>query len=260
MENLKTKRYAMSLENNIDMNLRFLSDVHDEFREKCKMVAPGKPLPPDVIGVVKRQYREIRDRMTEIRAIQQMLRGKYRRVARRNPVRDKKIDELGFAFKNYYSSFEFNLRALERRRRMLEKEATSPRQLFRIHGNNLKFKEGVKLLGRGKEGYHSLSIIFLKGDKTSIDEISRRGIRLKDGDIFEKYGDDEIRMSITHREESASRRLQAGIARFLEYDWIGSVKGVIYRVEREGDVGGDVEGLCYRALESTGTKEITVVR
>lgn len=260
MEDLKSRRYASSLENNIDMNLRFLSDVHDDFREKCKMVAPGKPLPPDVIGLVKRQYREVRDRLAEIRAIQQLLRGKYRRVAQRNPVRDKKIDELGFAFKNYYSSFEFNLRAIERRRRMLEEEETKSPSLFRLHENNLKFKEGLNLLGRGEKGYHSLSLVFLKGDKVSIDEISRRGIRLKDGDIFEKYGDDEIRMSFVHRDESASRRLKEGIGRFLQYGWIGSVRGVMYRVERKEDVGGDVERFCYQALESTGTKEIKTVR
>ena len=45
-----------SLENNIDINCRFLSDIHDEFRDRCKMVAPGKPFPPDVVGRVRRQY------------------------------------------------------------------------------------------------------------------------------------------------------------------------------------------------------------
>ncbi|MFQ5843262.1 MAG: hypothetical protein ACE5I8_12595, partial [Thermodesulfobacteriota bacterium] len=66
MEDLKIRRYVMSLENNIDMNCRFLGDIHDEFRDRCKMVAPGKPFPPDVIARVRRQYKEIRDRLAEI--------------------------------------------------------------------------------------------------------------------------------------------------------------------------------------------------
>jgi hypothetical protein len=259
MQDLKTRRYAMSLENNIDMSLRFLGDVHDEFRDRCKMVAPGKPFPPDVISQVKRQYREIRDRLAEIRAVQQLLRGKYRRVSKKNPMRDKKIDELGFAFKNYYSSFEFNLRTLQRLKRKSEEEKKKPADLFRDQGNNLKFREAVKSLGLRENGYHSVSVVFLKGDKASMEEICKRGIRLKEGDVFEKHREDEIRMSIAHRNESGSSGLQEAMRRFLQYEWVKSVKCVIYRIEREGDLGRDVEGLVYQALESLGNAELKVV-
>ena len=260
MEDLKIRRYVMSLENKMEMNCHFLSDIHDEFRERCKMVAPGRPFPPDVVSRVKRQYKEIRDRLAEIRAIQQMLKGKYRRAARKNPLRDKKIDELGFAFKNHYSSFEFNLRAIERLKRKLEQEPRKPRALFRGYENNLKFKEGLKLLGLREGGCHSISVVFLKGDKASIEEIYERGIRLKEGDVFEKYGDDEIRTSIVHGEESESRRIQEVIRRFFLYEGYKSIKCAIYRVEEEGDLGRDVEGLLYRTLESMGNKELKVVR
>jgi hypothetical protein len=259
MEDLKTKRYVMSLENKMEMSHLFLSDIHDEFREKCKMVTPGKPFPGDVVSRVKRQYKEIRDRLAEIRAIQQLLKGKYRRAAKRNPLRDKKIDELGFAFKNYYSSFEFNLRTIERLKRKSEQEPRKSEGLYRGQGNNLRFMEGLKLLGLREGGYHSISVIFLKGDKASIEEIYGRGIRLKEGDVFEKYGDDEIRMSIAHGEESESRKIQEVMRRFLLRKAFKSVKCAIYRVEKEGDLGRDVEGLLYQALDSIGNKELKVV-
>jgi hypothetical protein len=260
MEDLKIKRYVMSLENNMDMNCRFLSDIHDEFRDRCRMVAPGKPFPPDVVARVRRQYKEIRDRLAEIRAIQQLLRGKYRRATRRNPVRDKKIDELGFAFKNYFSSFEFNLRAIERLKRKLEQEQRKAQVLYRSHENNIKFKEGLKLLGPREGGYHSISVVFLKGDKASIEEICERGIRLKERDVFEKYGDDEIRMSIAHGEESESQVIKEVMGKFLLKEALTSVKCAIYRVEKEGDLRRDLEGLLYRALDSMGNKELKVVR
>jgi hypothetical protein len=250
----------MSLENKIEMDLRFLSDIHDEFRERCRMVAPGKPFPADVVGRVKRQYKEIRDRLTEIRAVQQLLRGKYRRVARKNPLRDKKIDELGFAFKNHYSSFEFNLRAIERLKRMSEQEARKSQALFRDHKSNLKFKEGLKLVGLRGDRYHSISVVFLKGDKATIEEIYTRGIRLKEGDVFEKYRDDEIRISIAHGEESESQRIQDVIRRLLLYQGYKSVKCAIYRIEKGGDMGKNVEALLYQTLESMGNKELKVVR
>ena len=260
MEDLRSRRYVMSLENKIEMDLRFLSDIHDEFRERCRMVAPGKPFPADVVGRVKRQYKEIRDRLTEIRAVQQLLRGKYRRVARKNPLRDKKIDELGFAFKNHYSSFEFNLRAIERLKRMSEQEAMKSQALFRDHKSNLKFKEGLKLVGLRGDSYHSISVVFLKGDKATIEEIYTRGIRLKEGDVFEKYGDDEIRISIAHGEESESQRIQDVIRRLLLYQGYKSVKCAIYRIEKGGDMGKNVEALLYQTLESMGNKELKVVR
>ena len=260
MEDLKIRRYVMSLENNIDMNCRFLSDIHDEFRDRCKMVSPDRSFPPDVVVQVKRQYKEIRDRLAEIRAIQQLLKGKYRRAAKKSPLRDKKIDELGFAFKNYYSSFEFNLRTIERLKRKLKEEPRGPQVLYRNQENNFKFKEGLKLLGPREGGYHSISVVFLKGDKASMEEIYERGIRLKEGDVFEKYGDDEIRMSISHGEESESRKLQEVIRRFLLYKAFKSVKCAIYRVEKESDLRRDVEGLLHQALDSMENKELKVVR
>jgi len=260
MEDLKTRRYVMSLENKLELGVRFLDDIHDEFRERCRMVAPGKPFPGDVVSRVKRQYKEIRDRMAEIRAIQQLLKGKYRQAARKNPVRDKKIDELGFAFKNYYSNFEFNLRTIERLRRKAEQERMKPHALFRGHENNLKFNEGLKLLNRKDGGYHSLSVVFVKGDPMSIEEICRSGIGLKGGDVAERYAGDEIRLSIAHGEESESRRIEEVMRGFLLSEGLKSVRCAIFRVEHEGDLGRNIEGLLHRALESMENKELKVVR
>lgn len=259
-EDLKARRYVMSLENKIDMNLRFLSDIHDEFREKCKMVAPGRAFPMDVVARVKRQYKEVRDRFSEIRAVQQLLRGRYRRVAKRNPLRDKKIDELGFAFKNHYSSFEFNLRSIERLKRQAQQEAGKPQHFFRDRDKNLKFNDALKLLNAKEGGYRSISVVFLKGDKASIEKICERGIRVGERGIFEKYADDEIRMSIVHSEESGSHRLQEAMGRFLQHEWVESAKCALYRIREQGDLRRDVEGLLHRTLVSMGNKELKVVK
>lgn len=260
VEDLKARRYVMSLENKIDMNLRFLSDIHDDFREKCKMVAPGRPFPMDVVARVKRQYKEVRDRLSEIRAVQQLLTGRYRRVAKRNPLRDKKIEELGFAFKNHYSSFEFNLRAIERLKRQAQQGAEKPQHLFRDQDKNLKFNSAVKLLSAKEGGYRSISVVFLKGDKASIGKICERGIQVEEGGLFEKYADEEIRMCIVHSEESGSDRFQEAMVRFLQHEWVESAKCAIYRIGEQGDLRRDIEGLLHRTLESTGNKELKVVR
>ncbi len=260
MEDLKVRRYVMSLENKIDMNLRFLSDIHDEFREKCKMVTPGRTFPTDVVARVKQQYKEVKDRFAEIRAVQQLLRGRYRRAAKKNPLRDKKIDELGFAFKNHYSSFEFNLRAIERLKRQSQQEVGKPHHPFRDRDKNLKFNGALKLLNAKEGGYRSISVVFLKGDKASIGKICERGIRVGEGGIFEKYADDEIRMSIVHSEELGSDRLQEAMGRFLQHEWIESAKCAIYQVGEQGDLRRDVEGLLHQTLESMGNKELKVVK
>jgi hypothetical protein len=116
------------------------------------------------------------------------------------------------------------------------------------------------LLNRKDGGYHSLSVVFVQGDPTSIEEIGRSGMGLKGGDVFERYAEDEIRLSIGHGEESESRRIEEVMRGFLLSEGLKSVRCAIFRVENEGDLRRDIEGLLLRTLESMENKELRVVR
>jgi hypothetical protein len=123
MEKAKTQsqRYALSLEKTIQSHHHYLKDGVKEFQEKCQRVAPERKIPPDIINQIRGAYREIRDRLTEIRAIQQLLQTKYRQFYHRDPTRDKEITEFEFLAKNAYSKFEYILKQIEAKKK-LERE------------------------------------------------------------------------------------------------------------------------------------------
>jgi hypothetical protein len=81
-------------------------------------VSPGKKVPLDIINQIREAYKAIRDRLNEVRAIQQLLQTKYRQYYHRDPLRDKEITEFEFISKNCYSKFEFTLKEIEAKKKM----------------------------------------------------------------------------------------------------------------------------------------------
>jgi predicted nuclease with TOPRIM domain len=120
-DQIKNQKYALSLEKAIQSHYNWLKKAVEEFQEKCQRVTPERKIPPDVINQARKGYKEIRDRLTEIRAIQQLLQTKYQRFYHRDPLLNKEITEIEFISKNYYSKFEFTLKQIEAQKK-LERE------------------------------------------------------------------------------------------------------------------------------------------
>jgi hypothetical protein len=120
-DQIQRQKYALSLAKTIQNHHQQLKGAVAEFQEKCLRVAPGRTVPPDIINEIRQSFKGIRDRLTEIRSIQQLLQAKYRQFYHRDPVRDKEITEFEFISKNAYSKFEFTLKEMEAKKKM-EKE------------------------------------------------------------------------------------------------------------------------------------------
>ena len=123
-DQIQKQRYALSLDKTIQSHYHYLKGTLQEFQEKCQRVAPEKKIPPDIINQIRGAYKEIRDRLTEIRSIQQLLQTKYRQFYHRDPTRDKEITEFDFLVKNAYSKFEYILKQIEAKKK-LERERLS---------------------------------------------------------------------------------------------------------------------------------------
>ncbi len=117
-DQIQRQRYALSLQKTIQNHFHELKGAIEEFKEKCLRVAPGRNVPPDIINEIRESYKGIRDRLTEIKSIQQLLQTKYRQFYRRDPIRDKEITEFEFVSKNAYSKFEFALKEMEAKKKM----------------------------------------------------------------------------------------------------------------------------------------------
>ena len=123
-DQIQKQRYALSLDKTIQSHYHYLKGNLREFQEKCQRVAPEKKIPPDIINQIRGAYKEIRDRLTEIRAIQQLLQTKYRQFYHPDPTRDKEITEFDFLVKNAYSKFEYVLKQVDAKKK-LERERLS---------------------------------------------------------------------------------------------------------------------------------------
>ena len=117
-DQIQKQKYALSLERTIKNHYNHLKGSIQGFQEKCQRVTPERKVPPDIINQIRIAYKEIRDRLTEIRAIQQLLQTKYRQFYHRDPLRDKGITEFEFVSKNFYSKFEYTLKQIEAKMKM----------------------------------------------------------------------------------------------------------------------------------------------
>lgn len=117
-DQIQRQKYALSLGKTIQGHYHYLKTAISDFQEKCLRVAPGRSVPPDIINQIRESYKGIRDRLTEIKSIQQLLQTKYRQFYHRDPVRDKEIVEFESISKNIYSKFEFTLKEIEAKKKM----------------------------------------------------------------------------------------------------------------------------------------------
>jgi hypothetical protein len=120
-DQIQAQKYAISLGKTIDGHYHYLKTAVKDFQEKCLRVTPGRSVPPDIINQIREAYKGIRDRLVEVKSIQQLLQIKYRQFYHRDPIRDKEIVEFEFVSKNIYSKFEFTLKEIDAKKKM-EKE------------------------------------------------------------------------------------------------------------------------------------------
>jgi len=117
-DQIRQQKYVLSLVKTIQGHYHYLKTAVKDFQEKCLRVNPGRSVAPDIINQIRESYKGIRDRLVEVKSIQQLLQTKYRQYYHRDPIRDKEIVEFEFVSKNTYSKFEFTLKEIEAKKKM----------------------------------------------------------------------------------------------------------------------------------------------
>jgi SPX domain protein involved in polyphosphate accumulation len=151
MERDRVQRYAESLEKTLQNNYRYLKKTMDDFQEMCRMVTPERNVPREILVDIRELYKEIRNRLTEVKAFEQLLQGKYRQYYHRDSLRDKEIMEFGFISKNCYSKFEYTLMQIEAIRKLKESPPkveypSEPFQWFRSEENRVGMIKNLRML------------------------------------------------------------------------------------------------------------------
>lgn len=247
------QRYAESLQRTIEHNFNYLKEAVENFKGLCQIVTPEKRVPQDVILDIRELYKEIRDRLSEIKAIQQVLQGKYRQYYRRDSIRDKSIVEFGFLVKNLYSKVEYIL--LQKQALAHQQQSHSPKEekkgfpsyWFHSKENQVALVRNLRMLHeldyehpvpsgtsekrevlQGKKRH--LTLFCLKGEPGVIETIHAR-LRLREHDLLERYSQDELHGLLTHLREVVPEEIEKIFHRLIQHEEFSELRCLLIQVD-----------------------------
>ena len=278
MEKDRVQRYAESLERTIQNNFYYLKKTIEDFQEMCRMVTPERTIPTGILVDIREMYKEIRTRLTEIKAIEQLLQGKYRQYYHRDSMRDKEIMELGFVAKNCYSKFEYTLMQIEALKRLKESSQkmdhpSEPLQWFHSKGNQVALINNLRILKEldyettpekiGTErrevvGSRTLTLFLVSSDPLSLDHLQSR-IQLREHDLLERYGQEEVRGVLVHLKKVNPPEVERVFHRMMENSDMKKLKCLLMPIHSAKDLEGNVLNLIHSTLQQMMEGELKTI-
>ena len=271
----RDQRYVKSLERTIQNSYHYLKESIKDFQELCRVVGPEKHIPAGIAVDIREMYKEIRNRLTEIKAIEQLLQGKYRQHYRRDSVRDKEIMEFGFIAKNCFSKFEYTMVQIETIKRLKEHPAKADHpddrlRWFRSEENQIAFIKNLRILTEldyeptpeeiGEErrdltGSRTLTLFLLTGDSPSLDQLQSQ-VRFREHDILERYGPEEVRGVLAHLREVDPMAMEKKFRQIVESKGLVKLKCLLLPIHSSKDIEGDLLKLIKTTLHGMAEGEI----
>jgi hypothetical protein len=275
MEQDRVQRYVKSLERTIQNNYHYLKESMEDFQEMCRMVSPDKHVPAGIAVDIREMYKEIRNRLTEIKAIEQLLQGKYRQYYRRDSMLDKEIMEFGFIVKNCYSKFEYTMVQIEAMKRLKEHapkvdHPSEPLQWFRSKENQVAFIKDLRMLmeldyeptpeeireeRRDVTGSRTLTLFLFSGDSLSLDHLQSH-IQLREHDIIERYSQEEVRGVLAHFRKVDSIEVQKKLQQFMESEGLARLKCLLLPIHSPKDFEGELSKLIKTTFQEMAEGEV----
>jgi hypothetical protein len=282
----QAKRYVESLMKTIQNNYQYLKETLEDFREMCLMVTPERNVPSDIIRDIRQTYKEMQNRLGEIKAIEQLIQGKYRQYYRRDPLFDKEILEFRFLAKSCFTKFESTLmqkKAQEKTKEILredkqvleEDEKSVFFRWFRSEDNQVTFIKNLRILSEldyeippnsrlaekrevNQNRPRSLTLFVFSGDEKSIDELHAR-IRLREHDIVERFDRDELHGLLTHLREIPPLEVERIFRGLLEKGGFSKLKCFLCSIHSPKDLEKDLFGLTKKTLQQMTEGEIKLI-
>ena len=278
MEKDRNQRYAESLKRTIQNNYHYLKKAVEEFQEMCRMVTPERNVPVGILIDIREMYKEIRSRLIEVKAIEQLLQGKYRQYYKRDSMRDKEILELGFAVKNCYSKFEYTIMQIQAIKRLKEQPPKvepprEPLQWFRSKEKRITMIKNLRMLmeldyestpeevgeeRRDMTGNRTFTLFVLTGDSLSLDTFQSQ-IQFREHDIVERYGQEEIRGVLTHLRKVDPIEVEKMFQRFIEGKGFSKLKCLLLPILSHKDLNEEIFDLVKTVLQGMSEGEVKTI-
>ncbi len=274
----RVQRYVKSLERTVQNDHHYLKETMEEFQDLCRMVTPERNVPAGILIDIREMYKEIRNRLTEIKAIEQLLHGKYRQYYRRNPLRDKEIMEFGFVAKNCYSKFEYTMIQIGAMKRLKEQAPRvehpgEPFSWLRSEENQVTLIKNLRMLKeldyesipqemgderRDMAGSRTLTFFLFRGDNLSLDHLQSR-VRFREHDLMERYGPEEIRGVLTHLRKVEPFEIEKKFQQLMDSIGLTKLKCLLLPIHSPKDLEGDLLKLINTTLEEMAEGQLRTV-
>jgi len=221
----------------------YIKDRYDEFRELCRVFNPERGYSSTAAREIKERYKEINAKFAEARALQQLLRTKYKGYVQLDPQKQRELEELYFMYKKDYRYFELNQTEWEQKS---------------FGGKELpqRILSHLQDIYRGRPSFPSLILCF-QGDPSELETIKRR-LKLGKRDICEEK-EREVWFLLAGIKPLQDSILLRKLHRALFQGVNGGVKGVVLKITKGEDVTEETLRGILRILAEVKEGEIKIL-
>jgi hypothetical protein len=133
LQEMNIKRQAQDVERNLKGVIHFLADTYAEFQQQCRVFNPKRGYSPTAIKEIKEIYKTATAKFAEARALQQVLRGKYKGYVQIDTQLQREVEDLSLMYRKDYRFFELNQSAWEREHQGRREKAAPSRIITHVH-------------------------------------------------------------------------------------------------------------------------------
>ncbi len=239
LQEMNIKRQAQGLERNLKGVVHLLEEKYGEFQQLCRVFNPKRGYSPTAIRDIKETYKMASAKCAEARALQQLIRGKYRAYVQLDQQLQRAVEELSLMYRKDYRFFEQNLSTSVREQKVQKGKDLPPRLLSHLYA-----------VCRESPVLPSLLLCF-QGDNSSLNKLKER-VQLGEKDICETT-EGELWFFFAGVQQPDASSLQSTLQETLLQEQGKKVKGVALRLTKGAQ--GREETLRTMRQNLAGMKE-----
>jgi hypothetical protein len=245
LQEMNMKRQAQGLERNMKGVIHLLEDKYGEFQQLCRVFNPKRGYSPTVVKEIKETYKMATAKFAEARALQQLIRGKYRAYVQLDPQLQREVEELSLMYRKDYRFFEQNLSTTERGQQVRREKVLPPRLLSHLY---TVYRESPSL--------PSLLLCF-QGDYSSLNKLKER-FQLGERDICDT-AEGELWFFLAGVQHPDASILRDKLIETLLEGLMDKVKGVVLKITKGAEVREEALRAMRRGLAGMKEGEIKIL-
>ncbi len=245
MQEMNIKRQAQGLERNLKGVVHLLEEKYGEFQQLCRVINPTRGYSPTAIRDIKETYKMASAKCAEARALQQLIRGKYRAYVQLDQQLQRSVEELSLMYRKDYRFFEQNLSTSVREQKVRREKDLPPRLLSHLY-----------TVCRESPFLPSL-LVCLQSDYSSLHKLKER-VKLGEQDICETT-EGELWFFFAGVQQPDAASLQSTLKETLLQEQGKKVKGVALRLNKGEEAREEALRTMRRGLAGMKEGEIKIL-